>query len=85
MYTNRGPDAKPKAHANFYPNGGANQSHCDPADWGCSHWRACDFYAESITTKKFVSRQCPEWDDYKAGKCNKNPTAFMGGIIPDTK
>lgn len=86
MYTNRGPDAKPKGHANFYPNGGANQSHCPPApDWGCSHWRAVDFYAESITTNKFVSKHCDLWDDFREGKCDENPTAFMGGLIPDMK
>lgn len=72
------------AHANYYVNGGAQQPHCPlPPDWGCNHWRSIDYFAESLTTNKFISRQCETWEDFQAGKCDKNTKAVMGGIIPD--
>lgn len=74
------------AHSNYYPNGGGQQPHCPkPPDWGCNHWRVIDYYAESITTNKFIAHQCENYNDFKAGKCKRNPTGVMGGLNIDTR
>lgn len=73
------------AHANYYPNGGGQQPHCPHyPDWGCNHWRVIDYYVESLTTNKFVGRQCDTYEHFKTGKCSKNPTGIMGGLSPTT-
>lgn len=85
MYTGRA-EGSPKGHANFYPNGGTHQPHCPPPpDWTCDHWRSIDYYVESLTTKKFIGKVCDNYDDFKAGKCNKNASGYMGGLEPDMK
>lgn len=71
------------AHANYYPNGGGYQPHCPPPpDWACNHWRVIDYYVESLTTNKFVGRQCDNYNDFKAGKCNRNAVGILGGLNP---
>ncbi|XP_063235840.1 lipase member H-like [Bacillus rossius redtenbacheri] len=72
-------------HADFYPNGGATQGGCTLDVSGlCSHNRANQLYAESITSNRFRARQCATWLLFRNGMCAGNAVAVMGYSIPLT-
>ncbi|XP_075224468.1 endothelial lipase-like isoform X2 [Lycorma delicatula] len=60
----------PRGHADFYPNGGANQPGCDGfspkissylESISCSHMRVCDLFIESIIDyTAFITMKCPD-------------------------
>ena len=38
---------------------------------GCNHFRAYEYFIESINTKcDFVGVECPSWDVFQTGSCN---------------
>lgn len=50
----------------------------------CSHGRAYEFFAESIT-ERFVATQCRSYLDFQENKCGAKPcTALMGGLDLDS-
>ncbi|XP_028129779.1 lipase member H [Diabrotica virgifera virgifera] len=60
----------PCGTADYYPNGGENQTSCGNDITGvCSHQRSLAFYVESLTSDKFVSYKCDDYDSYKNGTC----------------
>jgi pancreatic triacylglycerol lipase len=74
---------EPMGHADFYPNFGRSQPGCEGNDaaGGCSHGRAVNFYAESITDV-FTAQQCTTFDGIDNNICT--PTGFtarMGGPV----
>lgn len=83
IHTTPGSKGAASGHADYYPNGGAHQNGC--SDWGCNHWRAIAYYAESITSDKFVAKKCDTYEDYEAGKCKDNPAGILGRLELDTK
>lgn len=67
----------PVGHVDFYPNGGINQAGCSGIHI-CSHSRAYQYYAESITSKVgFWARKCKSFDDF--GSCEQTANVTMGG------
>lgn len=67
-------------HSDFYPNGGKNQPGCSGV--GCSHNRAWEYYAESITDNKFVAQNCNSYRDFTKKRC-EGSYAYMGGFTVD--
>lgn len=67
-------------HADFFPNGGTHQAGCG-TDGGCSHARAHELFAESITTPiGFWSRQCENLEEIRNNICTDiGPMVPMGG------
>ena len=67
-------------HTNYTPNGPI-QPGCeiDPL-MVCSHARAVEYYAESLTNNKFKAKQCPSWINYQMGLCMFNKESLMGGL-----
>ncbi|KAF2902679.1 hypothetical protein ILUMI_03508 [Ignelater luminosus] len=64
---------KALAHADFYPNGGTIQPGCGSFGYICSHFRAVELYAESVSTT------------FKAAECtNSATTTIMGDGTPPT-
>ncbi|XP_071050523.1 pancreatic lipase-related protein 2-like [Onthophagus taurus] len=70
---------EPLGHIDFYPNGGVRkQAGCKTTNMACSHKRAPLYFAESITSKKFIAGYCDSFDDVVDKKYNKKITAIMG-------
>ncbi|XP_052863800.1 pancreatic triacylglycerol lipase-like [Anopheles cruzii] len=72
----------PLGQANFYPNGGRLQPGCGTdIGGGCSHDRAPQFFAESITTStSFRATRCVDHGQILSGSCTSSgPDANMGG------
>ncbi|XP_049940129.1 pancreatic triacylglycerol lipase-like [Schistocerca serialis cubense] len=76
-------------HADFFPNGGTPfQPGCGglvEIAQACSHARAHEFFAESITAPgdAFLAVPCDSWDSYKERKCRGQPVP-MGERVPRT-
>ncbi|KAK9310005.1 hypothetical protein QLX08_000488 [Tetragonisca angustula] len=69
----------------FWANNGQTQNGCNILDNNCSHGRALDYYIESVNgTTEFIGTACDNYNDFTRGNCANNPTAVMGGIIPQT-
>lgn len=84
IYTGSAYNGKIHGHASYFPNGGLTQAGCDH-NWKCDHWRSVEYYAESLTSKKFVAKECDSYNNWKAGKCSNKTTTTMGGLNLDTK
>ncbi|XP_035773086.1 pancreatic triacylglycerol lipase-like [Anopheles albimanus] len=72
----------PMGQANFYPNGGRLQPGCGVDIGGsCSHDRAPQFFAESITSSTpFRAMRCVDHGQIIGGSCTSaGPDANMGG------
>ena len=63
----------PYGSVDFYPNGGAAQTHCGTFSLiTCNHFAAVDFYDASLHAKercKFKGAVCDSWEDYASKKC----------------
>lgn len=71
---------EPVGHADFYPNGGARQPGCGLDLLGsCSHNRAWQYFAESISSNSFVGINCGSWDNLISANC-VGARAVMGGF-----
>ncbi|XP_054269053.1 inactive pancreatic lipase-related protein 1-like [Macrosteles quadrilineatus] len=57
----------PSGDVDVYFNNNVFQPGCK-CDTGCSHLRAVEFYAESLSTP-LVAFPCSGWDEYKEGGC----------------
>lgn len=69
----------PIGDVDFYPNGGTWQPGCgfDPTGF-CSHSRSPFLFAESITSRGFVSSHCNSYKNYQRGKCTWRRHDVMG-------
>lgn len=73
----------PVCSVDIYPNYGLKQPGCTPASFMplisdlCSHSRAWEFYAESLTSQ-FTAYQCQSMDKMKRDECN-GTDIVMGG------
>ncbi|KAG5681259.1 hypothetical protein PVAND_010710 [Polypedilum vanderplanki] len=77
-------------HASFFPNFNMIQPGCPPFSLNsffdyvndmCSHFHAIRYWSESLNpkfTKNFPSRQCSDWNNFEARKCDKNLINYMG-------
>jgi len=74
---------EPIAHGNFYPNWGVSQPGC--LTGACSHARSNLFYAESVTSNRFVSHRCLNYNSIVNRSCGTTlGTAIMGGDAAKT-
>lgn len=45
----------------------------------CSHFQSWRYWSKSLTSKKlYPAKRCKSWRDFKSGRCDNNPTNFMG-------
>lgn len=45
----------------------------------CSHWQAYRYWSETLVWRRvFPARSCRSWNDFKSGRCDNNPTNYMG-------
>ncbi|KAG8253797.1 pancreatic triacylglycerol lipase-like isoform X1 [Homalodisca vitripennis] len=72
---------EPCGDVDFYPNGGSHQPGCGVDFFVCSHRRSYKYFAESITSKGFISTACDSWNDYKSGRCTNNVKTVMGEYV----
>ncbi|XP_074041939.1 lipase member I-like isoform X2 [Leptinotarsa decemlineata] len=76
----------PIGHADYFPNGGKSQNGCGLDMFGqCAHSRSYAYYAESLTSKKFVATKCGSYSDYRKGLCIHNEKSLMGGFNVDLR
>lgn len=59
---------EPVGNVDFYPNGGQRQPGCS---WfsSCSHSRAYELFAASVTHKHLVGRKCQDLDEARKNMC----------------
>ncbi|KAF7267013.1 hypothetical protein GWI33_019719 [Rhynchophorus ferrugineus] len=68
-------------HLDYYPNGGSSQPGCGLDVAGsCAHSRAYIYYAESLSSNRFLSRLCSSYSDYTNGRCASNTASYMGSF-----
>jgi len=82
IHTNAGGNgfAEPLARATFYPNWGSSQPGCGIDITGnCAHERAVHLYAESITSNRFIGRQCSGYQQILTQNCPGIGSGTMGG------
>lgn len=73
-------------HVDIFPNRGYSQPGCGiDLFYVCSHSRAYEFYAESVLTGGFASKECDDYKSYKAGLCEDNHQTYMGGLELDKR
>ncbi|KAJ8974934.1 hypothetical protein NQ317_012914 [Molorchus minor] len=72
-------------HADYYPNGGSDQSGCilDLAG-SCAHQRSFEYFAESIKNGTFLAERCLNFVEYYSGACN-GEKSLMGGYYVDKR
>ncbi|KAJ8943952.1 hypothetical protein NQ318_013532 [Aromia moschata] len=82
----------PIGNGDYYPNGGVLQPGCvlsHDRSLSCSHSRAYELYAESVSVGSFVSTRCGLDATYELGLCANNDKSQMGGFVfadkPDGK
>ncbi|XP_028895241.2 pancreatic triacylglycerol lipase-like [Zeugodacus cucurbitae] len=81
---------QPIGAVDFYPNGGgAFQPGCkEPMQilTGCSHGRSCEFFAESINSKKgFLATACNTIVDANAMNCTGQRILMGDPVLPNTR
>lgn len=70
---------QPISHATFYPNWGRSMPGCG-ISIDCNHFRATQFYTESVNSNAFVARQCADLAEINSQNCpGTGVTAIMGG------
>lgn len=47
-------------------------------DSNCSHGKAVLYFAESVSSNKFLAVKCLDWNTFKNGACSNNPRVVMG-------
>lgn len=52
---------------------------------GCDHARSVAYYVESMISNKFIGKSCDTYENFKAGKCNRNQSIVMGTFNLDIK
>ncbi|KAK0167249.1 hypothetical protein PV327_004674 [Microctonus hyperodae] len=68
----------PIGHVDFYPDWGHKQKDCGPIDIPCSHMRANEFYAKSITNPaRFIGVRCDLYDKTLTN-CRKEGITVLG-------
>lgn len=81
MHTNGGTlgFGKPLGQADFFPNYGQTQKGCGLDLFGtCSHLRAPEYFAESITSDGFIAQRCESFAEIKNSRCtNELPGEFV--------
>jgi hypothetical protein len=76
----------------FWPNGGhMRQPGCPPRSFQilsvqdlCAHWRAMEFFTESVRNGKestFQAQKCGSWGAFQRGECSSQPVS-MGFDCP---
>lgn len=68
------------AHADFFPNGGLSQPGCGVLNSACSHGRAPELFASTITSNRFTARQCSNVSQANSGSCTGG-TLNMGNAV----
>lgn len=45
----------------------------------CSHFQSFRYWSESLVSEKlYPATSCRSWSDFKSGRCDNNPTNYMG-------
>ncbi|XP_046397216.1 phospholipase A1-like [Ischnura elegans] len=72
------------ADADFFPNGGTSlQPGCNVILGSvCSHSRSWIYFAESITSNKFLAVPCDSYENFLNGSCNDGEKVPMGEPTP---
>lgn len=71
-------------HVDIFPNNGYRQPGCErDLTQTCSHGRSHQIYVESILFGGFATKRCDTYEEYQNGKCDKNPSSYLGGLDID--
>lgn len=73
----------PCGQADFYPNGGFEQTGCVDI-FTCPHIRSYEYFAESINNDRFKAEKCASFFELLSGFCsNQGGDYRMGGEPPN--